>query len=117
MALKFTVKFKGEDLGLFDSDEVTMNQALTLEGETGMTMSEMITALGKNSARGLQAVVWFRYLCLGRPQPLHNDFKFGDFDVEMVEDAEEPADPTPAADPVAELEAAFKKPATSGSAR
>lgn len=113
MAVKFSVKFKGEDLGVFDSDEVTMNQALTLENETGMTIDDMVKSLSKSSANGVQAVVWFRFFCLGRPQPYRQDFKFSDFDIEPVE--EEP-DPTPAADEVAELEKAFKKSATPTSA-
>lgn len=115
MAVKFSVKFKGEDLGVFDADEADMNQLLTLEAETGMTINEVITALGRSSAKGFQAVVWFRYLCLGRPQPLHDNFKVKDFDIEIIKDDE--PDPTEAADPVADLEEAFKKSATSGSVR
>ena len=116
MAVKFSVKFKGEDLGVFDSDEVTMNQALTLENETGMTIDDMVKSLSKSSANGIQAVVWFRYLCLGRPQPYRQDFKFKDFDVNPIQDPGDDADPTPAADEVAELEKAFKKSATATSA-
>lgn len=117
MAVKFKISFKGEDLGVFDSDEVTMDQAIQLEDQAKMTLMEVINGTNRTSAKAMQAMVWFRYLQLGRPQPLHTDFKFGDLVTELVEDEADDADPTPAADPVAALEEAFKKPATSGSAR
>ncbi len=117
MAVKFTVKFKGEDLGTFDSDVEEVDHLITLEAETGMSVDEMIKALGRSSGRGMQAIVWYMHLKANKPQPLHVNFKLGDLDIEPVKEAEEDADPSPAADPVAALEEAFKKPATNGSAR
>lgn len=115
MAVKFQVKFKGDDLGVFDSDEVTMNEALTLENETGMTIDDMVKSLGRSSANGVQAVVWFRFLQLGRvtEHPYRADFKFKEFDVALI--GEPDPDPTEATDEVAELERAFKKSETSTS--
>lgn len=107
MAVRFTVKFKGEDLGEFNSDEVYMDQALRLENEAKMTIDEMIKGLAISSARAVQAVVWFRLICLNRPAELHSNFRFGDFDVNPVEEDPVP-DPTEATE-VAALEEVFKK--------
>jgi hypothetical protein len=95
VTFKFRVSFKGEDLGVMDSNKVTMNEALQLEDKTGFTLQELVSRLSAGSAKAIQAVVWFQLLRSGKPVELFQDFTFEDFDVDPVQD--EP-DPTQAAD-------------------
>jgi len=91
---KFRVTFRGEDVGILDADTVTMDHALQLEDKTGFTLQELVPGVGRGSAKAIRALVWFQLLRAGKPQDLHQDFTFADFDVDPVTD--EP-DPTKAA--------------------
>lgn len=109
---KLHIVLKDEDLGEFDPDEVDMEQAMQLQDQTGFTIGELMPALGKLDARAMQALVFLQRICLGQhPATWHAKFKFGDLKVEEVSEV----DPTPAADPVAELEKTFAKSGTSTS--
>lgn len=110
---KLQITLKGEDLGVFDPDAVTMEQAMQLEDQTGYTVGDLMPALGKLSARAMQALVWFQRIRIGQANPpRHENFTFGDLKAEEVPDE----DPTDAAE-VAALEKALAKSgaSTSGS--
>lgn len=101
--------FRGKDLGVFDPDDVTMEQAMRLEDATGFTLVDLQAAASKLSGRATQALVWFMRIQAGETDaPLHDNFKFKDISSKEVDDE----DPTEAADPVAELEKAFVKSGT-----
>lgn len=91
-AVRFKVTFRDEDLGVFDTNTITMSHALQLEDKTGMTVQELLTNVGRSSARGLQALVWFHLLRLGRPVELFQEFTFADFDIDPVEDETDPTE-------------------------
>ena len=94
MAVKFRVLFRGDDLGVFDSNAVTMDEAQQLEDKTGLTMNEMLDGVGKTSAKATRALIWFQRLRAGNPGELYENFTFGDYDIERIDEP----DPTRAAD-------------------
>lgn len=104
--------FRGKDLGEFDPDNVTMEQAMLLEDKTGFTLSDVQAAASKLSGRATQALVWFMHMQNGITDwNLHENFKFKEIESKEFPDE----DPTEAADQVAELEKAFVKSGTSTS--
>jgi hypothetical protein len=108
---KLKLMLKGEDLGVFDPDDVDMEQAMQLQDQTGFTVGDLMPALGKLDARAMQALVWFQRIRLGQTSAnKHENFKFGDLKVEDVPDE----DPTPVATD-ADLEKLLAKSETSTS--
>lgn len=107
--MKFTLK--GEDLGVFDPNDVDMEQAMQLQDQTGYTVGDLMPALGKLDARAMQALVWFLRIRNGQTNAnKHENFKFGDLKAEDIPDE----DPTPVATD-ADLEKLFEKSGTSTS--
>lgn len=108
---KLRITLKGEDLGIFDPDDVDMEQAMQLQDQTGYTVGDLMPALGKLDARAMQALVWFQRIRIGQRDPnRHENFKFKDLNAEDVPDE----DPTEAAE-VAALEKALEKSGTNTS--
>jgi hypothetical protein len=108
---KLHITLKGEDLGIFDPDEVDMEQAMQLQDQTKFTVGDLMPALGKLDARAMQALVYLQRIRQGQhPTTWHENFKFGDLDAKDVPDE----DPTEAAE-VAALEKALEKSGTSTS--
>lgn len=109
MAAQLRVSLRGEDLGVFDMDDVSMDQAILFENKTGMALGELGTGLSKMSARSLQALVWLMKIRRGEmTADLYDNFRIGELAVEAVPDE----DPTEA-DLSAELEKLSKTSATS----
>ena len=106
MGTQLRVTLRGEDLGIFDPDDVTMDQAMQLEDKTGLALGDVRVGLGRLSARSLQALVYLQRIRQGKLDAvLHDNFKVGDIGVINVAEEPEagPADPTPAVEaPAAE---------------
>lgn len=56
---KFKVVLAGEDLGNFDENQLTLDDAFALEGNTGLTINQMLVGLAPMEAKSLRALVWF----------------------------------------------------------
>lgn len=84
---KFKIELRGKDLGLLDIDELSMEDAMQLEDQTGLALGDVGTGLGRLSARALQAIVWLRQRQLNGPSAnLHDNFKFGEVKIEQVDE-------------------------------
>lgn len=104
--------FKGKDLGEFDPNEITMDDAMLLEDKTGFTVADLGDGASRLSGRATQALVWFMRVRAGEPNaPLHENFKFSDITSITVGDDDADAEPSPASD-VDELEKVFAKSGT-----
>lgn len=99
MAIRYRINLRGEDLGIFDPDEVEIEHAMMLEDKTGMSIVDLVNGISRLSARPLQALVWFQKVRGGEPATdLHGiKFKIGELKSEDLSD-EGPADPTSAAE-------------------
>lgn len=88
----FKVTLAGEDLGVFDDDELGINDAMTFENNTGMTFNDMLLGLSDRSkAAPLRALVWFMRFKQGTPVDLLSlEFKL----TALVTTAVESVDPT-----------------------
>jgi hypothetical protein len=82
---KFTVFLAGEVLGVFDENELTLNDAFTLEANAGQTVNEMLAGLAPLRAQSLRALVWFMKWKRGDPEHISAiDFKLTDLSYEAV---------------------------------
>lgn len=88
MAIKrnrFKVILAGEDLGLFDENELTLNDAFTLEANAGQTINEMLGGLAPMRAQSLRALVWFMKWKRGDTAHITTiDFKLTELSYEAV---------------------------------
>ena len=74
------------ELGVFDLNTFTLNDAFTLENETGLTVRQMINGLDDVSPASMRALVWF--LKWKRGDGVHVsavDFNVYDLSTEVLE--------------------------------
>jgi hypothetical protein len=91
--MRIQITLAKEDLGVLDFDEITMETAMQLEDQTGLSVGELGAGVERLSARSLQALVWLQRFSSGqRDASLHPNFKFGDLKVEVLPD-EDPTQP------------------------
>lgn len=93
----FTVMLGAEDLGTFDENELTLEDAFKLENTTGLTFTEMLQGASAGRAKGLQALVWFLRSKQGNTvDPLSINFKLTDLTTRAVKKGPSVASPTQA---------------------
>lgn len=81
----FTVTLAGELLGTFSEYELTVNDLYALEGNTGLSVTQMLNGLNEYRAKPVQALVWFMRYKQGHPvDMLSIDFKVTDLVMEAV---------------------------------
>jgi hypothetical protein len=96
LAIKnFTVSLGGQLLGTFDVDQITIDDAITFENETGMTINEMRSGLSDMSrGRTTRALVWYMKYKYGTAQPINSiNFALTELEVVAIPDPKAPAAP------------------------
>jgi hypothetical protein len=92
----FAVKLGEEELGTFDENELTLEDAFVLENTTGLTFTELLQDGRDGRAKGLQALVWFmRYKQGTRVDLLSINFKLADLTTRAVKKAPSVDSPSP----------------------
>lgn len=91
-------KLKGEVLGVWDLDDLTLKEAFVIKATTGMDPAPILQGLQQGSPQAWQAVVWFLMQKQNPGLPLSAvDFRYGDIEIEDVQPQEVAAGdrPTP----------------------
>lgn len=87
MVNKFTVALAGDDLGTFDENELTLDDAFILERTAHMTFTQMLQGARIGLPDELRALVWFMKLKRGDGVDILSiNFKLTELVTEAVED-------------------------------
>jgi len=84
---KWRITLGDEDLGILDEYEVTLNDALVLEANAGLTVVEMLKGAVVSKAVPMRALVWFMRFKQGNPPHISTiEFKIADLKISEVKD-------------------------------
>lgn len=84
---KFKVILAGEELGVFDETQITLDDAFALEGNAGQTINQMLAGLAPMQATALRSLVWFMRYKAGAAVPKESiNFILTDLSYEAIPD-------------------------------
>lgn len=76
---QYKVDLPGEDLGIFDDESITIQQAFAIKAASGLSIKPFFDGLNNIDPLSAQTLVWFQRLQAGTSVPLQEiDFRMID---------------------------------------
>jgi hypothetical protein len=92
--VQIKVTLKGDDLGTFNDERITLQDAFAIKAASGLNLKPFFTGLNEMDPLSVQTLVWFLKHKKGEQIPLAElDFVIADLDMtEVKEDPSQPAE-------------------------
>lgn len=83
--MQIKVSLKGEDLGTFDDEGMTLQEAFAIKASSGLSLQPFFAGLRDMDPLALQTLIWFLRHKKGEQSNAQEiDFRLGDLDMEPV---------------------------------